>query len=280
MRWEDESYVKLYTRDTPMWRALCWQAKALLPLVLRVLDKAGLLECGQLGRGAIALMTGLPEEVASVGLADLERVGTLVWHESTCILEMPNFEAAQEARKSDLQRKRDERQRAKDKARLQVGGKTQGVSHDVTRRPQLSHDVTLQTPQTPQTPQTEILAGSSPAEKAGEPGWKELVAELYLAFKAKRGCEPRPRPKDWKALALLRQRTKSADGEIFARWQRGLSEQFKQRVDSFWDLNERWDALTGNSVATGPPRGRDIRRDPVRAEDVDWSNVIPGVQQI
>jgi hypothetical protein len=53
MRWPDESYVKLYTRDTPTWRAMAWQARALLPLLMRKVDKAGLMECGSLGRGAI-----------------------------------------------------------------------------------------------------------------------------------------------------------------------------------------------------------------------------------
>ena len=34
MRWEDERYVRVYTRDTPEWCLLSWEARALFLLLL------------------------------------------------------------------------------------------------------------------------------------------------------------------------------------------------------------------------------------------------------
>ena len=35
MRWEDERYVRIYTRDTPSWMLLSWDAQALFLQLLR-----------------------------------------------------------------------------------------------------------------------------------------------------------------------------------------------------------------------------------------------------
>lgn len=60
-----------------------------------------------------------------------------------------------------------------------------------------------------------------------------------------------------------------SDEEIRARWRRGLRGQFKERVDDLDDLKRKWNALTGEM----PPPGQvhDIRKSPVRSEDVDRS---------
>jgi hypothetical protein len=177
MRWEDESYVKLYVRDTPTWKAMNWQARALWPLLMRKLDKAGLLECGSLGRAAVSLMVELPEEVVSPGLASLERLGVIEWHDTT--LEAPKFEEAQEAKKTELLKKRDQRQRARDMARAEgLKRRTQppseppeiiqGVSPGVPECPKVSPVVPLQTPQTPQpSPDTpaQDLSSKKPDEE-------------------------------------------------------------------------------------------------------------------
>lgn len=101
-----------------------------------------------------------------------------------------------------------------------------------------------------------------------DPTYKILVAALFAKFKEHRGVDPEPTGADWAALKRIRKRTKQGDAEIVARWDRGLTSQFKQRVDSFSDLDQRWDSLAGNGV-TGPQK--DIRRGTFAAEDVDWS---------
>lgn len=135
MRWCDERYVKLYSRDTPTWLAMRWEARALLPLLLRKLDNAGLMELGPLARNGVARMVDLPWEVVGPGLDDLERLGVIAWRGNT--LEAPNFIEAQEARKTDAQRKRDQRSRDRDHARAQaietIGVGCHTESHGVTR---------------------------------------------------------------------------------------------------------------------------------------------------
>ena len=55
MRWEDENYVRLYTRDTTDWKLLSWEARALFVLLMRKLDRAGILELGRQSGGQAAL---------------------------------------------------------------------------------------------------------------------------------------------------------------------------------------------------------------------------------
>jgi hypothetical protein len=159
MRFEDEQYVKLYKRDTPTWKAMRWEARALLPLLLRVLDGAGLMECGELGRGAVALMVALPEEVCGPGLVDLERLGVLKWHGN--VLEMPKFLEGQEARKTETAKKQGQRQAARDKARAQDHGITQPLSHSVPPCPAVSPDVPRCPPPAQHSPAQPILEALS-----------------------------------------------------------------------------------------------------------------------
>lgn len=109
-------------------------------------------------------------------------------------------------------------------------------------------------------------AGEKPAKSSAPvaPGWQALADTLFERFKAHRGQVPSPTSKDWKHLKMLRERVKSADPEIILRWDRGLRAQFKQRVDSFADLNQRWDSLTG----TDPPTRAGGARF-VNAQDAD-----------
>lgn len=105
------------------------------------------------------------------------------------------------------------------------------------------------------------------ADGSNPPGWRDLIAGLYLAFKSRRGNDPEPSPKDWAALKRLRARTKLGDAEILRRWGIGLDAEFKSRVDSFWDLEQKWDALAKG--ADPPKRGR------ATDADKDWSRPQP-----
>lgn len=140
MRWEDEQYVKLYTRDTLTWMSWGWQARTVFLHLIRKVDHAGLLECeGFDPSKAVALIVGLPEEVVSPGLAELAKSGTVEIGPGCVVI--PKFVEAQEARKTDKARKRDQRQRDRDKARSQPS-KILAESHAVTRGHAASHGVT------------------------------------------------------------------------------------------------------------------------------------------
>jgi len=114
MRWEDERWVKVYTRDTGEWLALGWEAQALFLFALRKADRAGILKTGKMRTRGLAGMTGMPLDV-------VERAAPLLL-EDGCMREtdggyiIPNFLSAQEASTSASQRKRDQRERDRAKA--------------------------------------------------------------------------------------------------------------------------------------------------------------------
>lgn len=148
MRWEDETYVRLFTRDTARWKRLPWQAKCLLPLILRKLDRAGIAEVDADDPiESVAAMVDMPVELVKEGLPPLLKQDVYRLHDGVLI--MPNFMAAQEAAQSDKARKRTERERARARAVTKRDEVSQNVtechaeSRDVTRSHAASHDVTL-----------------------------------------------------------------------------------------------------------------------------------------
>lgn len=132
MRWEDERYVRLYTRDTVGWSMLPWQARALFPLLMRKVDRAGLLELDDHGADGLAHLLNMPADVVAVGLTALIKSKSVTLRDT--VLLIPNFLDAQEAQASDAQRKRDQRERARAKSKL---------DEFVTHRDDQSHTVTF-----------------------------------------------------------------------------------------------------------------------------------------
>lgn len=284
MRWEDENWVKLYTRDTPTWKAMCWQARALLPLLLRVFDRAGLMECGELGRSAVPLMVGLPEDVALTGLADLERLGSVIWHGN--VLEMPKYEEAQEARSSDLVRKREQRQRDKDKARAEARksvaapDESKGVDNpksqpSVTLK-DVSHGVTrghtVSRPDSTDSTDSSDIAGDKVApppapkapkkEKPTDPRHRPTVAMLTgLGF----GFLPRHARSVSELLAL------GEPEEIERRAKRALARTGFPTVREIHELVTHWGHFATDSPLKAT--GTDVTKGRVSAESQNWDGV-------
>lgn len=115
MRWEDERYVRVYVRDTAEWLALGWEAQALLVLLLRKADRAGIVQTGKAGVRGVAALAGMPLDVVQRALPVLLDDGCLRAMDAGGYV-FPNFLQAQEARSSDAQRKREQRARDRDKA--------------------------------------------------------------------------------------------------------------------------------------------------------------------
>lgn len=114
MNWSDERYVKVYARDTANWKMLPWEAKAVWLLLLRKLDGAGIVDTGSHDRNKVlALILDVPSDIVAKAIPALLADGTLVEVERGLLA--PNFIDSQEARKTDTQSKRDQRQRIKDK---------------------------------------------------------------------------------------------------------------------------------------------------------------------
>lgn len=118
MRWEDERYVRFYTRDTPSWLMLSWRARGLFGLLLRAVDRAGVLPVGKLGQKGLAVAVLAPWAEIEAPLAELLEDGCVVWDAGRAAFFMPNYLEAQECAQSDAARRRKSRERA----RAQFGG--------------------------------------------------------------------------------------------------------------------------------------------------------------
>lgn len=141
MRWEDESYVRWYRRNTPEWCLMTWQARGLFGLIMREVDRAGILELGRLGLKAVAVVVRAPWGEIEALLQELIDDGCVVYRDDLRVLLIPNFIAAQEANASDRARQRASRERARDLARakslhvLDVSRSVAIASPAVTKEP-------------------------------------------------------------------------------------------------------------------------------------------------
>lgn len=212
--WEDERYVRLYTRDTVTWKLLPWQGKALLPLLLRKVDRAGvanLIDASTEGAvDSVAALTDMPHEFVEPGLAALLRRGIAVIHPDGRLV-FPKYIEAQEAKQSDAARKRASRERARavfggtadasEKARAVLSHVTEcdgKPTEHVTERPPAGQEVTIGHAESPHAvpslavpSRAQSGAHPPPAREEHDPGQPALdedlgpdVAALLAALRA------------------------------------------------------------------------------------------------
>lgn len=116
MDFANERYVRFYVRETTTFRLMSFEGQALMPHVLRLVDRAGVLELGGV-TPVEALSLALPRWPADVlekGLAELVRRG-VIQHNGDALV-WPKYIEAQEHRQSDAQRQRDSRERRRSAA--------------------------------------------------------------------------------------------------------------------------------------------------------------------
>lgn len=109
MNFSDERYVRLYTRDTITWKAIGWEGRCLLPLLLRKVDRAGVLDMDDQDIEGLAALVDIPADIAERGLAALLKRGVLTARGGALVIS--KFMDAQECKQSDAQRQRDSRER-------------------------------------------------------------------------------------------------------------------------------------------------------------------------
>ena len=127
MDYSNEKYVRLYTADTPGWRMLPWQSKALMPLLMRRVDRAGVIDLGRHGVPGLAVTVELPLDVVEPGLAGLLEGGEdAPVRMSGTQLVIPNFMAAQSASSSDAARQKASREKRRDMALALASGLVSG----------------------------------------------------------------------------------------------------------------------------------------------------------
>jgi hypothetical protein len=143
--WSNERYARLYTRDTVTWRTWNWEARAVFCLLLRKVDRSGVLDHGGNADDAIALLLEVPRDVASRVRVQWEQTKTVEIGPTSLVL--PHFLEAQEAAQSDRHRQQETRDRRKqaaiDRARVTIRDEN---SDFVTNRHRASQVVTERHP--------------------------------------------------------------------------------------------------------------------------------------
>lgn len=111
MNFEDEEYVRLYTRDTVTMKRIGWEGRTVLWHLMRKVEGSGVLEldAGDDAAEAVAALCDLSEELARTGLERLASRGVTELHGSSLVL--VKFVEAQNARRSDRLRAQDYRDR-------------------------------------------------------------------------------------------------------------------------------------------------------------------------
>jgi hypothetical protein len=115
--WANERYVRLYTRDTTTWRLLSWEAQAIFPVLLRLVDRAGVFDVGDVAPAEAlgAALAKWPLDVVERGIDSLLKRGVIEINADNLVI--PNFLEAQEAQHSAAQRQRESRAKRLAKAR-------------------------------------------------------------------------------------------------------------------------------------------------------------------
>lgn len=266
MNWTDEHYVKLYTRRTATRELWPWQARALHPNLMLVLDKSGVLDVGARDVvRSVAVLVSLPVEVVAPGLDALVEDGTVAVNDGKLV--MPKFLEAQEARKTNGAAARHHREKVRDLASAKAAGLLEPTVID---RHQPSSGVTLRPRPLPDPdPVPEILAGKlppatpkTPKAKPVDPRHAPLVKALVDAYaEAEYGARYGFLPIDARHVSeLLRLAGPEPDaGEMVVhRWREGMALKFNP-IKTLAKLVQRWNEVPAVRASEVPPemlRGR------------------------
>lgn len=270
MRWEDERYVRLYTRDTIDWHFLSFEAQGLMGLLMRKVDRAGLLELGRHGKKGVAAAVGHPGRVDSISAAleELLADGCVAIHDSTLII--PNFIEAQEAKQSDKQRQTESRAKSRDiaAARAKLGP-------DVTKRDEASQNVTnpqgvghttsqIVTPScaVPSVPSVPENPEETKNQGLGGPTLRDLLDEAFRQHSGQRYVWSFA---DETAMGVALSRGNEL--EILRRYRIALTKKYPGFTD-FATFVRKWNAYA-TADPTGPTRQTTGR---ATEADKDWKN--------
>jgi hypothetical protein len=143
-RYEDERYVKMYTRKTAEEIGWGWDGQNLFYQLNLVADRAGMVELGRHGKRGVALVVGHPDQQERV-LAALDLLladEQVVLTEGDTILVIRDFIAAQETSASPTKRKAEQRARDRAAAAAAALGSAKRAAPVKAKKPKRSRDVT------------------------------------------------------------------------------------------------------------------------------------------
>lgn len=180
MDWSDERYVRVYTRDTADFLALSFEAQGLLGLIIRKLDRAGVLELGRHGKRGVAIAIGHPArwDAIAPALEELLLDGCIVMDGTRLV--MLNFIEAQEAVQSDRLRQAASRARRRELSNVDVTIRDE-KSRDVTDGHAKSHESRNV------TPNLAVLSLANNTLEFDIPRWQPDFESLYREYPRKEG---------------------------------------------------------------------------------------------
>lgn len=277
MDWSNERYVRLYTRDTPDWVLLSWEARSLWVLILRKLDRSGVMDMGRHGMRALSASVGMPLDVVERALPELLDDGCLLQNGSKLVA--PNFLEAQESVASDAQRKRESRARIRERAissvterdvRSRDGTESHARSRAVTR----GHSVPSLAVPSLTKPEKEIPPDPGGSRLADS--LRELILKQKPDHKlADPAAWRRQRPAWVKAMAPIAAKRTVERAQAVMLWvfgEQGGRTEFRFRLDSPAALERKFDAI---ELAMRTPRAN-VR---VERQLQDWGRsdaLLPG----
>ena len=201
MRWEDERYVRVYTRDTLTWRMLGWQGRSVFLMLLRKVDRAGVFEIGSTAPAeALSLTLEVPLDLADAGWRAMAATGCVALDSGRIVV--PNFLEAQETPSSDKARQRKSREMARVTKRDITAENSHAAGYSVTSGHAVSHGVTpnlavpslavpclteLQKPPPTATPPAQVLVKpkrSQPTEEQSK--CRKAIADAFQTAYFKR----------------------------------------------------------------------------------------------
>ncbi len=253
MNWADEHYVKLYTRPTLTWRAWGWEARTTFLHLVKAVDHSGFIETGKMDPvDALVLQLDLPAAVVRPGLAELVESGTVELVDRAVLL--PKFVEAQEAKKSEAQKKRDFRERTIARRRAQIV--------DVVRAlvPSVEPVGTAMDP--PAQPCPALLKAMSTKVDEPEPPKPEGPVERIFAKYQQAAKAPRSKL-DPKRRRLIKQRLdegftelellKALDGYAGSAWHHGENDRHEKYTNLHLWFRDADHVEAGIAKAAGPP---------------------------
>lgn len=106
--WSNESYVRIYTRDTGDLLAVGWEGRSVLWELIRKSDQAGVLDHGG-DLDIVAEMLRMPHDLVASGIERLAKRGVIALQPTAIVIR--NKLAAHAATKTDKQRQKDSREK-------------------------------------------------------------------------------------------------------------------------------------------------------------------------
>lgn len=165
LNFEDERYVRLYTRDSVAWLRLGWEAQAVYMGLKRKFDRVGLLRCD--GESSVdaasAVLVGWDFDVIERGIETMLERGWLEYLNDADALFDPQHMEAEETSKSNALRCKESRERRRQKAAAEALGVELDATQDASETTQNMSGSTQNASGEPAT-----LNASEPTQNASE----------------------------------------------------------------------------------------------------------------